>query len=53
MSTVTWTSEKQAAAARHSLLRRLAYGPVLILALGLGASGVLVGGLLLSPIFGF
>ncbi len=53
MSTVTWINEKPADGKRQSLARRLAYGPALILALGLGSSGVLVGALILSSIFEF
>lgn len=53
MSTVTWINEKPVDAKRRSLASRLAYGPALIIALGLGSSGVLIAALLLSAIFEF
>ncbi len=53
MSAVTWTNEKTAVTPRRSLLWRLAYGPALILALGIGSSGVLALALLLSSILEF
>ena len=45
-----WTHEKPAAAKRHSLSRRLAYGPALILALCFSSSGLLVAALLVRSI---
>ena len=53
MSTVTWINEKPTAAKRHTLARRLTYGPALILALCIGSSGVLVAALIVSSIFEF
>jgi hypothetical protein len=50
MSAFTWTDDKQAAPSRSSLARRLVYGPALIIAFAIGASGVLAFALLLSSI---
>ncbi len=49
----TWTHEKPAAAKRHSLARRLAYGPASILTLCVGSSGLLVAALLVRSILDF
>ena len=53
MSAVAWESEKPADSKRRSLAQRLAYGPVLILAMSVGSSGALATTLLLSHIFEF
>ena len=53
MSAIGVNSEKLEATQRNSLVRRLAYGPALIIALGIGSSGALVVALLLSSIFEF
>ncbi len=53
MSAVAWESEKPADSKRRSLAQRLAYGPVLILAMSVGSSGALAVALLLSHIFEF
>ena len=53
MFAVDWTSEKTAAKNRGSLVRRIAYGPMLILALCIGSSGELAAALLLWSIFEF
>ncbi len=53
MSAVAWESEKTADAKRRSLALRLAYGPVLILAMSVVSSGALAAALLLSHIFEF
>lgn len=50
MSAFIWTDDKQAAPSPHSLVRRLVYGPALIIAFAIGSSGVLAGALLLSSI---
>jgi hypothetical protein len=53
MSVVNWTNDKQTAAPRPSVARRLVYGPALIIAFGIGVSGVLAAALLLSSILEF
>lgn len=57
MSAVTWTNDKtndnQAATPRPSVARRLVYGPALVIAFGIGVSGVLTAALLLSSILEF
>ncbi len=51
MSAIGFNSEKIESTKRYSLTQRLAYGPALIVALGVGSSGVLIAALLLSSIF--
>ncbi len=49
----TWTHENPASAKRHSLARRLAYGPASILTLCVCSSGLLVAALLVRSILDF
>ena len=53
MSSSVWANEKSSNSKRHSLARRLVRGPVLIIALGVGSSGVLIAALVLASIFEF
>jgi len=53
MRAVAWSHEKPAAKNRRSIMRRIAYGPMLILALCIGSSGALAAALLLWSIFEF
>ncbi len=46
----TWTHENPTGAKRHSLARRFAYGPALILALCVSSSGLLVAAPLIRSI---
>ncbi len=53
MSAIGLNGDKIESTRPYTLVRRFAYGPVLIVALGMGSSGVLIAALLLSSIFEF
>jgi len=53
MLAVTWTEEKSSTKNRRSFIRRIGFGPIVILVLCVGSSGALVAALLLSSLFEF